>query len=134
MPPLACLAFFNLSNEPCYKYSLALVADQDTQERAAPPLRSLALLFRDAPRPRLYAARAAFYLGNFLIDDTAAHGPGLSMRPIRGHTGTGNGSVLRAPRADPERGSVVGSAGATLLPDSTRAGARDGLSTRGLYA
>ena len=80
-----------------------------------PPLRSLVLLFRDAPRPRLYAARVAFYLGNFLIDDTAAHGPGLSMRPSRGHTGTGNGSVLRAPRADPERGSVVGSAGATLL-------------------
>ncbi|EOD34653.1 hypothetical protein EMIHUDRAFT_363397 [Emiliania huxleyi CCMP1516] len=31
VPPSASLAIFNLSNEPCYKYSLALVADQDTQ-------------------------------------------------------------------------------------------------------
>lgn len=49
VPPSASLAIFNLSNEPCYKYSLALVADQDTQERAAPPLRSLATPARHAP-------------------------------------------------------------------------------------
>jgi len=30
VPPAACLVVFNLSNEPCYKYSLALVADQAT--------------------------------------------------------------------------------------------------------
>ena len=51
VPPSASLAIFNLSNEPCYKYSLALVADQDTQERAAPPLRSLATPARHAPWP-----------------------------------------------------------------------------------
>jgi len=31
VPPSACLILFNLSQEPCYKYSLALIADQSTQ-------------------------------------------------------------------------------------------------------
>ena len=31
-PPSACIVVFNLSNEPSLKYSLALVADQGTDE------------------------------------------------------------------------------------------------------
>mmetsp|Transcript_36913 Transcript_36913/g.61169 ORF Transcript_36913/g.61169 Transcript_36913/m.61169 type:complete len:322 (-) Transcript_36913:240-1205(-) len=31
VPPAACVVVFNLSNEPCYKYSLSLVADQSTE-------------------------------------------------------------------------------------------------------
>jgi len=31
VPPAACTVVFNLSNEPCYKYSLPLVADQATE-------------------------------------------------------------------------------------------------------
>ena len=39
-PPSACIVVFNLSNEPSLKYSLALVADQGTDEarrRTLPP-------------------------------------------------------------------------------------------------
>lgn len=61
VPPSACLVVFNLSNEPCYKYSLPLVADQaTTADRCA---RVLALLHR-----RVYIRDAMFHtLGVFLL-------------------------------------------------------------------